>query len=275
MRTGRWIAGGWALALLAAGPGGLSAQGTLPLDPPRPSGLAVSPIFEGWYRNPDGTYTLSFGYINRNAEEVLEVPVGPGNRFESGDPDRGQPTHFLPRRHYGVFTVTVPADFGGSELAWTLDVRGERFSIPGRLHRSYEIDALGAPATGVTPPALRLDAAGEEGRGPHGVTAGPVAATVGVPLELTAWAQDDEERTVTLRWAKYRGSGEVTFDPATIELEAEAQAEAASTAVSFSAPGEYVLHVGAHNSAVASAGHAQCCWTNGWVRVSVGPAGGP
>ena len=52
------------------------------------SGLTVTPVYEGWYENPDGTFSLSFGYYNRNFEEVVEVPLGEGNRMEPGGPRR-------------------------------------------------------------------------------------------------------------------------------------------------------------------------------------------
>ncbi len=38
----------------------------------------------------------------------------------------------------------------------------------------------------------------------------------------------------------------------------------------FSAPGDYMLRVRANDaSGVSGAGHAQCCWTNGFVKVTV------
>ena len=95
------------LAVLASVPLG-AVQ--LPLAPVSGSGETVTPAFEGWYENSDGTLSLSFGYFNRNVEEVLEIPVGPNNFIEPGDPDQGQPTHFQPRRHWGVFVVRVPVD---------------------------------------------------------------------------------------------------------------------------------------------------------------------
>src|ERR1041385_2932808 len=61
------------------------------------SGVDVTPAYEGWTLNPDGTFSLYFGYLNRNYEEELEIPVGPNNRIDPGG-DRGQPTHFYPRR---------------------------------------------------------------------------------------------------------------------------------------------------------------------------------
>ena len=37
------------------------------------------PYFEGWEHNPDGTYSMVFGYLNRNYEEEIDIPVGPNN----------------------------------------------------------------------------------------------------------------------------------------------------------------------------------------------------
>src|SRR5919108_728883 len=196
--------------------------------PARASGQTVTPVFEGWYRNPDGTYSLSFGYFNRNTEEVLEIPVGPNNFIEPGGPNRGQPTHFAPRRHWGVFAVKVPADFGERRVVWTLVVRGQTFSIPGSLKPGWEIDALeGEAGSGNTPPVLKFDPAGPEGRGPAGITGAKLSAKIGEPLTLTVWAKDDgksrrgisgegrEDVPVTLTWFKHQGPGPVAFSDTT------------------------------------------------------------
>src|SRR6186997_2874853 len=71
------------------------------------SGGPVTPVFEGWYPNSDGTKSISFGYYNRNAEESLDVPIGANNLIEPGIANQGQPTHFEPKRHWGVFAVKV------------------------------------------------------------------------------------------------------------------------------------------------------------------------
>src|SRR5215208_5898902 len=71
-------------------------------------GQNVVPVFEGWERNSDGTLTMVFGYFNRNLVEEPIVPIGPNNRFEPGEPDRGQPGHFYPRRQQFIFSVNVP-----------------------------------------------------------------------------------------------------------------------------------------------------------------------
>ena len=41
-------------------------------------GQNVVPVFEGWEENPDGTFTMVFGYLNRNYEEMPEAADGVG-----------------------------------------------------------------------------------------------------------------------------------------------------------------------------------------------------
>src|SRR4051812_39660647 len=89
------------------------------------SGQDITPAFDGWEENSDGTFNLVFGYFNRNWDEELDIPIGPGNSLEPGAPDQGQPTHFFPRRNRYVFRVKVPKDFGNKELTWTLTASGK------------------------------------------------------------------------------------------------------------------------------------------------------
>lgn len=279
MRT-RLLAVGVALA---AGLSGLTAgpRAQLPLATPKASGQTVTPAYEGWYRNPDGTFSLSFGYYSRNSEEVVEIPIGPDNFVEPGDPNQGQPTRFQPRRHWGVFAVRVPADFGAKTVTWTLKIRGATYSIPGGLHPNWQIDALeGEAGSGNTPPTLRFDAEGPAGHGPFGITAGPLAAVPREPVTLTVWASDDGRAVgsvgsagrgampVTLTWLEHQGPGTVTFSPNTARVPTEGGQ--AATAATFAEAGDYIVRVRANDaSGVANAGHAQCCWTNGFVKVRV------
>ena len=106
------------------------AAAQLPLEPLKDSGQGVTAAYEGWFKNQDGTFTLLIGYLNRNQKQALDIPIGPGNRIEPGGPDQGQPTHFLPRRQWGVFTVTVPANFGERTLSWTLVANGKTTVVP-------------------------------------------------------------------------------------------------------------------------------------------------
>jgi hypothetical protein len=252
------------------------------LAPIRPSGQTVTPVYEGWYRNPDGTYSLSFGYFNRNSQETLDIPAGPDNAVSPGSPNQGQPTSFAARRHWGVFAVVVPANFGEKKkVTWTLKNRGETFSISGSLDPLWQIDALeGEAGANNTPPVLKVGSPEKEGRGPGGVTAPAIRASVGTPVEVSVWAQDDgraaptttarAEVPVTITWFKHQGPGDVTFAPATARVP---NAGAKSTTMArFSAPGDYILRARATDaSGVAGAGHEQCCWTNAFIKVTVIP----
>src|ERR1044071_871288 len=82
-------------------------------------GQDVVPVYEGWLKNSDGSFTFVFGYFNRNWQEELVIPAGAANKLEPGPADRGQPTYFLPRRQSWVFRVQVPGDWGSKELVWT------------------------------------------------------------------------------------------------------------------------------------------------------------
>ena len=120
------------------------------------SGQSVSPAFEGWWPNEDGTYSLFFGYMNSNWEQEFDIGVGERNYFAFADAgalddltvdgfrsesaDQGQPTHFYPRRNPFLFTVTVPADFGDRELVWTLTSHGETRRAYASIAPDYRID---------------------------------------------------------------------------------------------------------------------------------------
>ena len=87
-------------------------------------GQYIEPAYEGWEENADGSFSFIFGYQNENWEEELDVAVGENNFFSPGLEDRGQPTHFLPRRNRFTFKVQVPADWGDKELTWTVTANG-------------------------------------------------------------------------------------------------------------------------------------------------------
>ncbi len=106
------------------------------------SGQHIEPAYEGWRPNEDGTFNLMFGYMNENWEEEPNVPVGEDNMFSPGAADRGQPTHFLPRRNRFTFEVQVPADWGDRELVWTLNVNGVERKAYGTLKADYLVDNM-------------------------------------------------------------------------------------------------------------------------------------
>ncbi|MYI74864.1 MAG: hypothetical protein F4057_05965, partial [Acidobacteria bacterium] len=103
-------------------------------------GQNIAPVYEGWEKNPDGSFNLVFGYFNRNLGERIDIPVGPDNTIEPGGPDQGQPTHFYPRRSRFLFKIRVPADFGDKELVWTLTSNGQTEKAYASLLIDYFID---------------------------------------------------------------------------------------------------------------------------------------
>ena len=104
------------------------------------SGQVISPAYEGWRTEDDGSLTMVFGYMNQNWQEEFDIPVGPDNSIEPGGPDRGQPTHFYPRRSPFLFTLKVPKDFGDKEIIWTLKTHGKVEKAYASLKNDYSID---------------------------------------------------------------------------------------------------------------------------------------
>jgi len=275
-----------AVAALTSLPGGVGrAQTVLPLEPGARSGQSVTPAFEGWYPNPDGSFDLLLGYYNRNQTEVLDIPVGPNNRIEPGGPDQGQPTHFLARRQWGVFTVNVPKDFGNKRLTWTIVANGQAMSVPMGVIKDYKVEPLEDAAMGNTPPVLRFQPGGPAHTGPpRGITTS-LSATLPGPLTLTVWATDKPAKRagppppgphapdLAIVWSLFRGPGQVTFANARPDID-KADGKATTTAT-FSAPGEYVLRAQANDSSGDGGTGFQCCWTNALIKVTVrqGPSG--
>jgi hypothetical protein len=104
------------------------------------SGQSVSPAYEGWMYNDDGSIAMYFGYMNSNWQQEFDVPVGPDNAIEPGGPDQAQPTHFYPRRNPFLFTVRAPKDLGTKELIWTLTTNGKTERAFASLKSDYQID---------------------------------------------------------------------------------------------------------------------------------------
>lgn len=204
--------------------------------PGRERAQGVTPVYEGYVERPDGSFDLLFGYLNRNWVEQPVAPIGPENHVEPGGPDRGQPTHFLPRRNRFVFRVPVPADFGDGELVWTLTVNGVTAQAFGTLRQGYAVDdtVLMANFGGGGPSGFHPDTVGNRPPVLTVETDRVLTAVVGQPVTLRAVATDDGKpgrrpipsfwvgrgRTVLfastglrLSWFRYRGPAPVSFDP--------------------------------------------------------------
>jgi hypothetical protein len=265
----------------------LYAQQQLKPEPPHDSGQGVTPAYEGYFENSDGSLSLLFGYFNRNLKQNLDIPVGPDNRIEPGGPDRGQPTYFLTGRQWGLFTVTVPKALN-ERLTWTITANGKTSVVPANLDPLYLLAPF-KDATGNTPPYIGFAEAGPFVQGPRGQSTSLTTALPN-PAPLTLWVADDANVApgarrlstppVSVSLSKYRGPGSVTFTPErpmTEKVEFKAPPIATFTgkvgaSAMFSEPGEYILRVVANDwSGVGGAGF-QCCWTNAQIKVSVKPA---
>jgi hypothetical protein len=155
-------------------------------------GQNISPAFEGWEQNADGSFNFLFGYMNRNWEEEIDVPVGPENAIEPGGPDQGQPSHFLPRRNRFVFRVRVPKEWGTKEMVWTLTTKGKTEKAFASLKPDYFIDDVvvasetGALGAGTSSPEIRANKRPQVKLEHKSAT-----ARVGEPLTVIAWVYDD------------------------------------------------------------------------------------
>jgi autonomous glycyl radical cofactor GrcA len=136
---------------------------------------------------------MVFGYMNQNWEEQFDIPIGPDNNIEPGGPDRGQPTHFYPRRNPFLFTIKVPKDLGDKEIIWTLKTHGKVEKAYASLKNDYLIDnqvistevggdfgSLRDELRTNIPPELKVDGTKQR------------SVKVGAPLTLTAFAKDPD-----------------------------------------------------------------------------------
>lgn len=273
-----------------------------PLAAPKAAGDVVGPMFNGWIKNTDGSVTMVFGFVNRNREEIVDLPIGADNHLEPAQFDGAQPTHFpvysrggfVGIQERGVFAVTVPADMAETEVVWTLNHAGHSYSIPGRATSSaYEMSRDPA-AMGSVNPAIRFKENGAEATDREGIYAPVINATVGTPVTLKAQAQDRGDRRgyevqtpffpVGTEWVMHQGPVGATpvFDNPKVtgrdRGEADKQSMSSSgdwtetmTNVTFSEPGDYVIRLRVDNFAAPdSQFDNQCCWSNAYVPVKVG-----
>ena len=205
-----------------------------PLAPPNSNSNFVAPYFDGYYPNEDGTYTLSFGFMNRNDEELIEIPLGANNFLEPAQYAGVQPTTFPvvsyggfggPRER-GVFGVVVPADFDG-DVWWTLTTDGYTTRVPGRLRGRFEgligfesayALSTGPQAEGSLRPTIRFTEDGPDVWGVPGLEhPQDFTSSVGEPIEVQFWTHDRGERElgqVNMTLWKFRGpvGGEIAFE---------------------------------------------------------------
>jgi hypothetical protein len=288
------LAAGWNFAASAQAPAAArgaaapstqnASQAPLPLEPQRQRGQSITPAYEGWYENADGSFSLLLGYYNRNSQQTFDIPVGPNNKVEPGPADQGQPTYFEAGRAWGVFVVKVPKDFGNKTVTWTIVSNGETQSIPFSLNKGYPISPMKDLGMGNEPPKLSFAQGGPKFQGPPVGVATTLTGKVNTPVAVNVWVEDPKEQpsegagstrgrggstVATVTMHKFRGPGNVTFDRA--RLPVTTQGAMVTANATFSAPGDYMLRVQANDESGEGGGGFQCCWTNTYVKVTVQP----
>jgi len=304
MRRVRPVVASVALALLANIVIVVSAdaqQAARPLRPPSPAGIPVIPFMEGWYANEDGSVTVSFGYHNRNTEDVI-VPLGENNRIEPAQLDGMQPDIYFSGRHPGVFAVTMPASMKDGSVWWHIKTGSlEELKVPGeRGSNAYELDRNSRPQGSVQPFIWFENE--NRGSGPEGVVAANTITTaVGASLTLEVETEDPSVRDPSnplfakpldtrVIWYKHQGPGEVNFTEhastpfittparstrgmipaAPSRVAIPAGKGPAKVMATFSEPGEYMIRARLDNwNSSDSDGLDQCCWSNAYQRVRV------
>ena len=224
----------------------------------------VYPAYDGFLKNPDGSFTLSFAYFSHNAE-VVSIPPGSGNSFAPDPVDRQQPITFRPGHQRFQCIIVVGPEFAG-KLLWTLAYAGTTTGTSQNMLQSNYNLVEGAAAL------REIDCA----RAPRGVclNRAPVVRVLGLPAsrgesrpalsaavaeQLSLFGSVVDEGLprggpLTASWKVLSGSGAVTFeDP-----------KAARTHVVFGAPGAYDLELSASDSVLTSSAR---------VRVNVAAAG--
>jgi hypothetical protein len=228
-------------------------------------GQNVAPEFEGWEANPDGTLSMVFGYLNRNYEEELDIPVGPNNNVSLGGAkatDQGQPEHFYPRRQRFMFSVVVPANWDKSQkVIWTLTSYGKTDVAKGWLQPEWELSegvkvenmGGGVPDPDNKPPTLTVGAPQTISL-PDKATITASANDDGLPKPYRQAASNPDRdsqprrpRGVQIKWTQYRGPAKVIFDPPATPVIYGKTVESTSR-VTFTVPGKYVLRATADDS---------------------------
>ncbi len=284
---------------LAIGGAVLSAQQTLPSSPAKGFGGGITPAFEGWFDNPDGTHNFLIGYYSRNTKAEVDIPLGANNRFDTPNPDQGQPTHFLTRRRFGMFMVTVPKDFPqAKKIYWTLTADGKTNTVPFHMHTDYNItphevvggepDARIQHAAEVEARAERSDlhrSVRDDGEGDradcdgrHADAARAVRRRRRAIQQRRQWA--DERVAPAPRADRLEVPGP-RHDHAREQRSAQIRdslgrqaarvriSGKATTTVKFSEPGDYVLHVNINDYSGNGGGGSGCCWTTLMMKVAV------
>lgn len=208
----------------------------------------IYPAYDGFLKNPDGSYTLAFAYFSHNADPVTIAP-GPNNVFAPAPGDRMQPTTFKPGHWRFQCVMVVGPEFDG-KMKWSLTYGGVTTGTSERMLQSNwnlvegaaalaKIDYAKVPK-GVClnrPPAVRVLGVTARPNGP------PPTLTASLKEELNLFGSAHDEglprgKALQVEWKMLKGPGMVNF---TIP-------GSARTKATFTAPGLYELELSASDS---------------------------
>lgn len=239
--------GGACLAVahvLATSEGGSVGEG-------RQQNQPIYPVYDGFLKNPDGSYTLAFAYFSHNADTVT-IPPGANNSFAPEPGDRMQPTTFKPGHWRFQCVMVVGPEFDG-KMRWTLNYAGTSTGTSERMLQSNwnlvegaadlrKLDFAKVPK-GVClnrPPTVRvLGITPRRGQPPT------LNANLSEEFNLFGSAHDEglpRGKPLSVSWALLKGPGTARFS----------NQNAARTKVMFSAVGTYELELTASDSEFTS-----------------------
>ena len=225
---------------------------------------ASQPIYlqyDGFVKNKDGTYTLSFGYFSLNHVDV-RIPAGEDNTFLPAPGDRNQAVVFLKGRHRFTCSIVVPGDFDG-KLQWVVRFAGKTYTTTAKtLDPLYELELasekratsgldLAKATKGVcvnrAPSIQVINPQSDVNAGADTLAATSFSTRLDQEVSLSGSVEDDglpRESKVTVSWKMLNGPGTVTFS----------EPSQAVTRARFSATGVYELELSAtdteHTNAV-------------------------
>jgi hypothetical protein len=207
----------------------------------------IYPAYDGYLKNPDGSYTIAFAYFSHNAEVVTIAP-GAANSFAPEPADRHQPTVFKPGHHRFQCVMVVGPEFDG-KMRWTLTYAGTTTGTSERMLQSNwnlvegaadlsKIDFAKVPRGVCLNRAPQVRVLGVTPRRGQPAT---LSAALTDELHLFGSANDEglpRGKELTVGWKMLSGPGTVTFS----------NPNAARTRVTFTAAGLYELELMATDS---------------------------
>lgn len=202
----------------------------------------VYPAYDGFLKNPDGSYTLAFAYFSHNAD-VVTIPPGANNSFAPTPGDRMQPMTFKPGHWRFQCVMVVGPEFDG-KMKWTLTFAGTTTGTSERMLQSNWNLVEGAAELGKidyakVPKGVCLNRAPQVrvlGIVPRRGQVATLTAKVGEEVNIFGSAHDEglpRGKTFAAGWKVLKAPGTIRFS----------NQEAPRTKAWFPAPGTYELEL--------------------------------